>query len=491
MSGLLPSMRNHVVHTPLYQVPGHGSTSEVNLKEDDGEATDDYSVIFRELFCVAAAELAGELTEPLENAGILFDEIFNTGQTSTTNTGAGWARFKKAVHLEKGSAIINNPGRGLLLFLVRVADRRTAEKLSAIGYRFADTQNVANIIARRMQINCNSMRSRLTSMYEYATDAHILKSGVHLACFAIRASVGGGFDVLVCKDARSKLPTIQLPFGNLEEWKINYLSQLDNKNVAECVKFLGEKSSSTEEELAFAAQLIEGITAMREEINHQLFADALLIAKPVTVPCSSAGGSGNPTKATLIAFRLLLPIQFRASGRSFEFVPLDFFKLQQYEYRNGADGALFARMVHREFSLVLNKGRPSIDTTRKGPRSPTFLGKALDGFKSKRGMHSRMSFDVPSPTSGMKSDSSSERKLVETQTFGGIMVSQEVSVDIKEYEYGGTGNDSNDRSDGDGDGVEMVHMRYREMGTSGRVTKEVENPETFVDTLFARCIENR
>lgn len=67
------------------------------------------------------------------------------------------------------------------------------------------------------------------------------------------------------------------------------------------------------------------------------------------------------------------------------------------------------------------------------------------------------------------------------------MVSQEVSVDIKEFGYGSTVGGNNDELDG----VEMLEMRCTEMGTSGRAMKEADNPETFVDTLFARCIKTR
>lgn len=311
VSGLLPSMREHASHTISHQKSASESTSKVNLKSDEGEITEDYSTIFRELFCVAADELAGELNEPLENVGVLFDEIFNTGHAAASSSGANWNQFKSALQVEKGNSIAYTPGRGLLLFLVRVADRKVADVLAATGYRFTEVHNVANIITRRMQIHCNDLKSRLNNMYEYASESHTLRPGVHLACFAIRASMSGGFDVLVCKDARNKLPSIRLPFDSLDERKIGYLSQLENKTVAACSKMLSEKSqesSSSEEERSFAAQLLEGLTLMGEEINHSMFTDALLISKPVSVPLDRRGTGEASYKATLIAFRLLLPI---------------------------------------------------------------------------------------------------------------------------------------------------------------------------------------
>ena len=453
---------------------------EGHIRGAGGEAPEDYSFIFREQFCVAAAEIAEELGETLDRMGVLFDQILNTGQSTASS--------KRIKHLESGKTTYID-GRGLLLFVVRVVERETAERLSGAGYRFTDPQNVAGIISRRMQINSGNFGSHLKDMNEYASESHLTAPGVHLACFAIRASIGGGFDVLVRKDARSRLPTIQLPFDNLDKWKIDYLSRLDNWTVGACSKFLSMKSvdpTSSKEEQRFAIQFLRALSALRDDINHHLFADALLVSKPVFVPCQQAAAEPVLPQATLIAFRLMLPIQFRSAGEDFQFTPLSFFRLQQYEYRNGSDQALFARTVHREFGPVLIKDGASIDTTQNGVRSPTFLGRAFGGLKAKRSTNDVVSFEVSNPATRHASDSSSERKLVDGQNFGGIMVSQEVSVDITDG-YEGAGADSND----DISGMEMFEMGYTaEMGTSGRATKEEED-KTFVDTLFARCVESR
>jgi hypothetical protein len=482
-------MRKHLYHASTIPGSHPESNSEVNLRGADGDPTEDYSIIFRELFCIAAADLAEELSEPLENVGVLFDDIFNTGRSGAVNSGALWGMAKSPVELERDGMVIHRPGRGLLLFLVRQADRRAAEKLSASGYRFAETQNVDHIITNRMQINCNDLKSRLNNMHEYASGRHILRPGVHLACFAIRASVGGGFDVLVRKDARNQLPKIQLPISSLDDWKIDYLSQLDSCSVTTCLKVLSAKSLSSEssnDERTFAKQLLDALEALKEEVSIPLFADALLISRPVSVACG-VGANGKPGQASLIVFRLLLPIQSRTLGQKVVFTPLSLFRLQQFVYKNGSDHALFARKIHREFGAFLNEERSSIEVGLKSARSMTFLGRPRKSFKIKRTLSGRNPFDVSIPTSKVNSDSSSERKLVQTKTFGGIMVSQEVSVDIKDLEDGSLGRESNDGLGG----VEMAEMRHAEMGTSGRVTKEVEEPETFVDTLFALCIESR
>lgn len=46
---------------------------------------DDFAMIFKELFCVAADGLAMHLHQPLDRLGVLFEEPVCTGTTSKTN----------------------------------------------------------------------------------------------------------------------------------------------------------------------------------------------------------------------------------------------------------------------------------------------------------------------------------------------------------------------------------------------------------------------
>jgi hypothetical protein len=486
VSALLPSMRKHLYQTSTLRPE---SNSEVNLNIDEDKSIEDYSIIFRELFCIAAADLADHLDEPLENMGILSDEIFNTGQIAASKSEARPDTSKSSIDLERDDIATPAPGRGQLLFLTRRVDRKTAERFSASGYRFAEIQNVVQIIGRSMQINRNDLQDRLSNMFEYADETHNLKPGVHLAFFAVRARVRGSLEVLVRKDASNQLPTIQLQLESLNDWKIDFLSQLDNWSVKACLKFLRSKSVSSTvltKEQTFATQLQDALGALEEEINDPLFVDALLIAKPVSAPCCGVGEGAKPGLATLITFRLMLPIQFRVRSQKLEFTPLSFFRMQQRVYRNSPDHAIFARKIHREFGSVLNTGRLSIDGSQKNTRA-MFLGKPIRALKSKSTPNIRRPSEVSIEKSRINSDSASEIKLVETQTFGGIMVSQEVSVDVKDL-----GDRGSERGSSDGlGGIEMAEMKHAQMGTRGMATKEAEYAESYVDILFAACVEAR
>jgi hypothetical protein len=471
-------MRNHLDRSSAQNGSRSGRESEVDPTDNKGESIGDYSIIFRELFCIAAASLAEQLNEPLENVGILFDEIFGTGQTTTLKSAARLRATEGSTDLERDSVVLPIVGRGQLLFLVRRANSREAERLSAAGYRFTETQNVAHIIARSMQINCNDLRDRFSNMYEYSNETHTLSPGVHLALFAIRASIRSGFDVLARKKARNQLPTLQLSIDDLNGWKIDYLSRLDAWSVTACLKFLKEASESSavlKREQTFATQVYEALEELREEINDSLFDDALLVAKPVSAPCCGLSGDSKPAQATLIVFRIIVPIHFRIRGQKLEFTPLSFFRTQQHVHRNSPDHAFFARMVHKEFGPVLNRNR--LPTLALNEQLKT----------SDRRFWGRNSYRKPRMLPDVNSDNNSEINLMEMQKFGGIMVSQEVSVDVRDL---GNGNRGLGRDDGLG-GSRMEELKFASLGTTGGAVKEVEDPETYVDKLLAVCIDAR
>lgn len=301
--------------------------AELSLTDDAGNLIEDYSIIFRELFCIAAADLASQMGEPLEKMGVLFDEILSTGQKITPNAKSQKGSDPKSpVDTERGGIMGQYFGRGQLLFLTRRVNRRESEQLAARGYRFATISNVVNILSSSMQINSADLLARLETMKEYSLESHILEPGVHFACFSIRASVNGGFDVLVRKDASNQLPTMQLPLEKLETWQLEYLSGFDGNSVATCLKLFKSKATLPtlqRKEQAFAAQLHDTLEALRDEIDDPFFNDALLVAKPVMAPCRGLGGEDAvPGQALLISFRIIVPIHSRAPGTKLFFIPL-------------------------------------------------------------------------------------------------------------------------------------------------------------------------
>lgn len=503
-------MRNHIQQTKKYRP---GLKSETDPQDSEDVYAENYSVIFRELFCTAAADLAEQLSQPLANVGVLFDEILNTGEMHNTEPGARRKGTKSSADEETNVAAARVlSSKGQLLILVRNVDRAEADRLAASGYRFAEIKGVAPILSRSMQINCDDLPGQLTNMCEYSKDPPIMNPGVHLALFALRARVRGGFDILVPKNRRNQLPAMKLPIDSLRGWESEYLSQLDGMSVSACLKFLNAKSPNAitvSKEQLFAIEFRDALIALKDEIDDPIFNDALLIAHPLTVPCRGPNPDAPPGRAAIITFRLIVPIQFRAHGQKLEFVPLSFFRTQQYVYRNSPDHQHFTRKVHREFAPILSKRRTSVDDGRKSIMS-SGRRESSEGFKRLESVYGDNAMDMPMPALPPRAqrrflgvrfgrrhekrealtpprlslESGSEAMLVEDQ-FGGIMVSQEVSVIVGRDEEGGGGDD------GQG-GTELVKMMPQaKMGTRGGATKEMDEPETYVDRLIAICVKAR
>ncbi|KAI9734718.1 MAG: hypothetical protein M1818_006705 [Claussenomyces sp. TS43310] len=542
ITSLLPAMRSHL--NLLSAMNGWKSglkAAELALTNDDGAPIADYSIIFRELFCVAAAELAEQLNDSIENVGVLYDEILNAGQTLRKKLKARNSTFQSASNIELGGLELPLFGRGQLLFLVRNASRRQVERLQATGYRFANIQNVVDIIAHSLQVSVEDITRRLIDMRRYATESQILEPGVHMAYFAMRATVRGNFDVLVRKDAKCQLPTMQMPLKSLENWQIDYLSSMDGWSVTQCLRHLvltPTNGSLSKSEHTFLAQLCETLEALKNEINDPLFADARLISRPVLAPCRGSREGSRPFRAQLIAFRLMVPIYFKAPGQKLEFTPLAFFKVQQHVYKHSPEHAVFARKIHREFGPVFNQVRHSI-VAGGDDKSPISL--TLPGGRFKKGSLSTIDLEtssdselrsvvsmtpLPEPRSRFKiwqwgkrkgniahdraassntdaSDAGSEKVLFEPNFFGGILVSQEVSVDVKDAERSSEADlSSQSRLEGDVEIDDLTRnmsdtkdnskeVPSMKMGTTGTASTEMEDSETYVDKLFAACVETR
>jgi hypothetical protein len=84
ISSLIPDMRDHLTKSGMRT--RFGTENSATYINEQGTPIKNYSFIFRELFCTAAADLAADLHEPLEDSGMMFDEIIRTGQPSQAHS---------------------------------------------------------------------------------------------------------------------------------------------------------------------------------------------------------------------------------------------------------------------------------------------------------------------------------------------------------------------------------------------------------------------
>lgn len=208
---LIAGMENHLAHLPR---SSKDVKTGISLMTEHGAPIDNYDLIVRELFCVAAATLADKMKLSLSQVGVLWDEILPTGaghvrnsrpgtiasaqcgsevaaaspalpRSETTSSQAAQAGKNSNMTVttavqspedlaEKGlNNLVDNRRqsvcyqqhqqqqqqqqnhsvyRGSLMFLVRTADRAEVERLQAAGYRFAELHQVSGKIATTMQI---------------------------------------------------------------------------------------------------------------------------------------------------------------------------------------------------------------------------------------------------------------------------------------------------------------------------------------------------
>jgi len=355
----------HLANLPHY---GRNVRTAIELVDKKGHIIENYETIFCELFCVAAAALARQMNERLANVGMLWDEILTTGGHVLNDSGSSVSSSHKVRRdentkkerrdhldlLEKGEAQPEMLKHGHLMFLVRRVDNAQAEHLAAAGYLFAEPRQVAHIIGDRMQIRVKDFELKLRSMERYARGS-MLAPGVHLGLFAVRTQFHqAGFDVLVRREARNLLPSMELPLDRLEQHHIDFLRSFHGVSMAAALHRLDRVSVADPRDTSFAAILRDAIRNLKTSVQDAVFDSAKLVPKIVQVPCIPLSSDSRPATCSMIVFSIMIPIHVRVEAPAYEFIPLQFFKVQQMVYKNCPHKAAFVRSMHRTISPLLN-----------------------------------------------------------------------------------------------------------------------------------------
>ena len=370
-SGLITTMGNH-----LARLSGNGRGRSVRLISDDGQLIEHYDVVFRELFCLAAASLAARLKEQLPNVGVLWDEILSTGDVRAHRPNGNSSNSS-----ERGESVeMSQPqsGRGSLMFLIRRLEHISdVEKLEAAGFRFADIHQVSSIIRSGMKIRAVDLSHTLANMSTYA-EQPLVDAGIHLGFFGIRARVSGyGFDVLVERGARNLLPSSKLPHGRLEPWHHEFLHKLRGLNVPSLLKSLRDPTRRrTDQEAEFVAVMADAIAALCARVdNRRMFDEATLSPRTVKVPCRPRPESTAVEECTMIVLHSVVPIHYSLSslhGPGCEFIPLSFFKVHQMAQENSPYHAAFSQHLYRELVPII-KGTSSTTQRPSQQQAPRGL----------------------------------------------------------------------------------------------------------------------
>lgn len=360
IADLIQDMRTHIYQAGIRR---HRFSDSENLLSNEGIPIKEYSLVIKELFCIASADLASDLRQPLEAMGILYDEIVNTDRLPKKVQQDFDCRPKfsgSMVDLENDISLRRVSGKGQILFLVNIMERYDRENLKAVGYRFASLNSVSQFLATSLQIRHKTLLYHIKMMQNYIKTSFVLDQGIYFALFAIRASVNAShnrFEILARKDAKTQLPSMQINIEDINEWNFAYLKKMQDMSMRECIEYLfqmAKSSKSSETERNLAKTFLTSLEALRSELNNPVFEKSQLLAMPFEIPCYRRENSLSLDKATIIPFKMFVPIYENAPVNKLLYVPLNFFMMAQHICRNPNDHGIHIKKTSKVMNPVLD-----------------------------------------------------------------------------------------------------------------------------------------
>ena len=359
--------------------PGTAYSIETFSTDEESVSYDDQTLLFREGFCIAAADLADRLHIELPQLGVLYDRI--------TGTGSLGAATKKMAQQNDAASIASSAflEKGQLLFFTRKLSREDSERFISTGYRFAPSNRVEAMIGRMMQIPHLAVAPQIKGLLEYATEtnnnASQVKQGTYLTCFAALGRLSRHFDVLVPRTHQDQLPDMQLTPQHLSPLQLNFLKQYDGWSAGRMVTDLKQKRSREQhvqaEERGFILLLINSLASLAHQISEEWFTDLIFNARPIVITY----GRGSTSPAMILGLTKLLNIHqgMVKQPDRLTFVPLDFFRVRSAFYPGCGEISAFRSATHAEFGPILTKTAQDHEAERSEKRanSHAILSKPL------------------------------------------------------------------------------------------------------------------
>ncbi|KAF2771258.1 hypothetical protein EJ03DRAFT_325704 [Teratosphaeria nubilosa] len=493
VSDLIPRMKSHLQALRIESNDNSRPSSSPSSERFDPDTFDDYSIIFRERFCSAAASLANAVHIPIERMGVLYDKIIETGTISDNDyfNKSAVVRFK-VDDVEKGSAKrVWLFGKGQLLLLTKQLSQEETDKLLNSGYKFGSVQHVGRSISQPIQVPLEDIEKHFTDIKQYVDNLHTSdKTGTWLGFFGLIARTGSkGFDIGVKRDNQDQLPDVQLMPAEPQDWQSRFLERLDGMKTKACLFFLEDKYATdmqrTEQERRFAKEVREAMTRLGEQVPAACFQEARFLAKPVSAHYCHRHRSRNVI-TWIYALCLIADVHTSIEEKpNLARIPLTFFGTRQRCYRGSPDHAILSRDIHQEFGPLLArrqdkrklsisgliKHKTGLESSRKyGSQTP--LGNLRSSRKNSLAQMSPASsvhelVAKPSRISDCRAEGSSFVRLDRDNMLGGIYVTTETVV---ESDSGS----SNSSSQGGG--------KFTNRPTSVSIST-LQQEDTFVDEL--------
>ncbi|PVH94644.1 hypothetical protein DM02DRAFT_660874 [Periconia macrospinosa] len=435
---LIPAMREHLGHTGYFQPRTAPIQDPINT-EDDTDTS--YSATFREMFCVAAQDIARSMGTRLQNLGQLYENVETTGTLHTARNLFLNNNSKPILALDVTNeqadpeAGHSNPitfGRGQLLVLTRKVSGEEASRFQDRGFRFASIDQVNDQLAQSLQISRDDLQSligRLHSSCERASP--IPRKGTYLASFLLKPSPAmKGLDIIVPRTNPGCLPMVKLVDEELTLRELRMLSSFDGCTANDCLNKIGQHTGKSPEESVFLVKFRNKIRDLFRVCPDDALEHAVFSAQQLDM----AHGANTPndlSQATVFAFCGIKEVYNQSLQNShLRAIPLSFFRTSLRACPGSPDHAILAQQNHKEFSTLLSS---TIETS--GPSSPRKI--------QVWNMFCHNSSARSSSLASISMDNISEKGLVDATSlegfgapghpFGGIMVSQNIVVsDAKE-----------------------------------------------------------
>ncbi|KAH0238645.1 hypothetical protein KCV06_g260, partial [Aureobasidium melanogenum] len=285
-------------------------------------------LLFREGYCVAAADLAAQLQVPLvDGLGPLYDQVLGTGLLTAYQHGL------KA--LDNGATQqLTIFEKGQLLFYTRRLSPHEIDHYTAAGFRFAPLNRVEGAIANTMQIPIGLLAIQMQRVQDFAYRTSVPcppKQGTFFVCLAALARVRDSFRVLVPMDRQDELPDVQVSPYHMNSQQLSWLKRYNNWPAERFIWHikLKEQNWSTledDEEKAFLIMLRTALGSLVTKIGERW---------PREMPARKL-----PAGLTLASWDLV--------------------RMRQHYYRGCNDQGRMRREVQEEFGPLLAKHEEAI-----------------------------------------------------------------------------------------------------------------------------------
>ncbi|KAL6170169.1 hypothetical protein ACJQWK_03160 [Exserohilum turcicum] len=352
---VIPSMRRHLQSAGYIHEDAAGLNRCSSLLEYDGLKS---SVMFRELFCVTADEIATSLDTGIENLGSLYEDVLVTGTFTTRKTWTG-KRRSNSITAEDVSTSDSELGRekkvvfgkGQMLILTKKVDAAEVTRLQQLGYSFAGIEQVSEHIARSLEIPRDELENLVSRLDAFSERQYsVPKTGAYLASFLIQAKPGmKEMDVIVPRAAPGQLPMVELDDEQLDSEQMSTLAMFDGFTLDECLAQIDKSSEAEIEKDCFLKTFGHCIDQLLRECPEEALHHAVFSALPLDM----VPGQPEVSQAKVYAFCGIKEIYVQSlQSLTLKTIPFSFLRTYLKTQPGCADHAILAQEINKEFGKL-------------------------------------------------------------------------------------------------------------------------------------------